>query len=104
MPRHSVCVPVPVPVFVQPDGFLHRLQGFTAFKAGVLDVPFAPHADNPNELLTMRDANGSIRIAKRGRVPITDADADREAQLLGRGSDGSTDSYRQILADINVMV
>lgn len=76
---------------------------FRAFQLGYLDVPFAPHADNANKLISMRDANGSIRIRERGKVPISDEDAEAERQLLGKTSQ-SDKTYRQLLADINIMV
>ena len=77
---------------------------FRAFRLGYLDVPFAPHADNANHLVSMRDDHGSIRIADPGRVPISDEDARRERQLLASEGDGLDKTYRQLLADINVMI
>jgi methylaspartate mutase epsilon subunit len=77
---------------------------FRAFQLGYLDVPFAPHADNANRLISMRDGNASIRILERGNVPISDADWDRERALLESRTDRSDKTYRQLLADINLMV
>lgn len=77
---------------------------FRAFQLGCLDVPFAPHADNANRLISMRDGNGSIRILDRGGVPISDADAASERGLLQSRGDRSDKTYRQLLSDINVMV
>jgi methylaspartate mutase epsilon subunit len=77
---------------------------FRAFQSGWLDVPFSPHADNANKLLSMRDSNRSIRIVDRGSVPISDGDARLERQLLA-SSDGRADkTYRQLLGDINMMI
>jgi methylaspartate mutase epsilon subunit len=77
---------------------------FRAFQSGFLDVPFSPHADNANKLMPMRDANGSIRIFDRGRVPISDEDAQQEKKLLASTDSRSDKTYRQLLADINIMV
>ena len=76
---------------------------YRAFQLGWLDVPFSPHADNANRLVSMRDANRSIRIADRGLVPISDADARQERRLLESRSDRGDKTYRQMLADISLM-
>ena len=83
------------------DAFWESVYG--AFQLGYLDVPFSPHADNANRLLSMRDGNGSIRIAERGAVPISDTDAALERQLLASRPDRSDKTYRQMLADITLM-
>ncbi len=44
-----------------------------AFKAGVLDVPFAPSKSNQGKLLPCRDNFGAIRIMEPGNVPIPEA-------------------------------
>jgi methylaspartate mutase epsilon subunit len=76
---------------------------FRAFRLGFLDIPFSPHADNANKLISMRDPNGSIRILEKGNVPISRLSASEEAELLK--SEGSAEkTYRQLLVDINVMV
>ena len=77
---------------------------FRGFQMGYLDVPFSPHANNANKLMSLRDANGSIRIADRGNVPISDQDGDRERRLLESAPNRSEKAYRQLLHDINVMV
>jgi methylaspartate mutase epsilon subunit len=76
---------------------------FRAFQMGLLDVPFSPHADNANRLVSMRDANRSIRIMDRGNVPISDSDAAREQQIL-LASKRSGKTYRHLLRDINMMM
>jgi len=76
---------------------------FRAFQIGYLDVPFSPHADNANRLVSMRDANRSIRIADRGSVPISDVDARREQELLSASKAPAGKTYRQLLRDINMM-
>jgi methylaspartate mutase epsilon subunit len=77
---------------------------FRAFQSGFLDVPFSPHADNANKLMSMRDSNGSIRILDCGRVPISDKDAQQEKQLLASADSRLDKTYRQLLHDINIMV
>jgi len=77
---------------------------FRAFQLGYLDVPFAPHADNANRLISMRDANGSIRIREPGNVPISDRAAALERSLLQSRAGQDDKTYRQLLADINLMV
>lgn len=77
---------------------------FRAFQLGYLDIPFSPHADSANRLLSMRDVNGSIRIVDRGSVPISDRDAERELELMSAKSGQTKKSYLQLLADINMMM
>ncbi len=77
---------------------------YRAFQLGYLDVPFSPHADNANKLVSMRDGNHSIRISDAGQVPISAADAATERRLLEARADRSELTYRQMLADISLMV
>jgi len=78
---------------------------FRAFRLGYLDVPFSPHIANANKLFCKRDANGSIRIADRGNVPINPNDIETEKLLLSsRKTSEFEKSYRQLLIDINIMV
>lgn len=76
---------------------------FRAFQLGYLDVPFCPHTDNVNKLLSMRDANNSIRIADPGQVPISPSAAVLEQTLLKSRKDRADKTYRQMLADITLM-
>jgi methylaspartate mutase epsilon subunit len=76
---------------------------YRAFQLGYLDLPFSPHADNANLLLSMRDANRSIRIVDPGRVPVSAADAAAERRLLASRADRSEKTYRQMLSDIGLM-
>jgi methylaspartate mutase epsilon subunit len=75
-----------------------------AFQLGWLDVPFAPHSDNANKLISMRDANGSIRIADPGKLPLSAVDVLAEQECLSSRADQHDKTYRQMLADINMMV
>ena len=77
---------------------------YRAFQLGYLDLPFSPHADNANKLISMRDANRSIRILDAGNVPISATDAATERRLLESRADRSEKTYRQMLADIALMV
>jgi methylaspartate mutase epsilon subunit len=77
---------------------------YRAFREGYLDIPFSPHADNANAMITLRDAHGSIRIADPGRVPIGAAALRREQELVAGRVDRDQKTYRQLLADIRVMV
>ncbi len=43
-----------------------------AFKAGVLDVPFAPSRFNAGKILPARDNEGAVRLLEVANVPFTD--------------------------------
>lgn len=77
---------------------------YRAFQLGYLDLPFSPHADNANRLVSMRDANRSIRIVDPGSVPISAEDAAAERRLLESRTDRCEKTYRQMLSDIALMV
>jgi methylaspartate mutase epsilon subunit len=77
---------------------------FRAFQAGYIDVPFSPHGDNANHVVSMRDANGSIRFVERGAVPIWDADMALEKGLVAARRGPADKAYLQLLSDINLMV
>lgn len=76
---------------------------YRAFQLGVLDVPFSPHADNPNRLISIRDHNGAIRIKDPGAVPVPVTALARERELLRVKLTSGTETYRHLLADINLM-
>jgi methylaspartate mutase epsilon subunit len=77
---------------------------YRAFQLGYLEVPFSPHSDNANRLLSMRDSNQSIRIVNPGSVPISAPDLERERLLLQSRADRSQKTYQQLLTDIALMV
>jgi len=77
---------------------------YRAFQQGWIDVPFSPHADNANKLVTMRDANRSIRIVDAGSLPVSAADLATERGLLANRSDAGERTYRRMLSDIALMV
>jgi methylaspartate mutase epsilon subunit len=43
----------------------------TAFARGLIDIPFAPSAENRGEVLTARDANGAVRFLNIGRLQLS---------------------------------
>ncbi|MDD3324877.1 MAG: methylaspartate mutase [Sulfurospirillaceae bacterium] len=45
---------------------------FNSIRSGIIDVPFSPHIINKNEVITIRDDNGNIRIIDKGKLPISD--------------------------------
>ena len=85
------------------DAFWESL--YRAFQLGWIDVPFSPHADNANRMVTMRDGDRSIRIVEPGAMPIAPADVAAERALLAsRQNEGGGETYRWMLADIAMMV
>ena len=76
---------------------------YRAFQLGSIDLPFSPHADNANKLVTMRDANRSIRIVDAGASPLAARDVATERSWLETRSDRGEKNYRRILADIALM-
>jgi len=78
---------------------------YRAFQLGWIDVPFSPHADNANRLVTMRDGNRAVRIADPGAVPVAAEDLAAERALLASRDGGAREkTYRRMLADITLMV
>jgi methylaspartate mutase epsilon subunit len=78
---------------------------YRAFQMGGIDLPFSPHADNANRLITMRDGSRAIRIVDPGSLPISPADLATEAALLStRSADAGAKNYQRMLADIALMV
>jgi len=77
---------------------------YRAFQMGWIDLPFSPHADNANKLVSMRDANRSIRIVDPGSMPISPGDLATERSLLATRRDSSEKTYRRMLSDIALMV
>ncbi len=43
-----------------------------AFKAGILDIPFAPSQLNAGKILPARDNDGKIRVLAFGNIPLSD--------------------------------
>lgn len=76
---------------------------YRAFQLGYIDIPFAPHEENANRLLSIRDLAGSIRIADAGSVPIDADDAATEKKLLESRIVTAGKTYQHLLDDINRM-
>ncbi|XMB86315.1 methylaspartate mutase subunit E [Mycoplasmatota bacterium WC44] len=43
-----------------------------AFKAGIIDIPFAPSQYNSGKILTARDDQGAVRILEFGSIPFSE--------------------------------
>jgi methylaspartate mutase epsilon subunit len=41
-----------------------------AIKAGVIDIPYAPHVENANRVLTAKDSRGAVRFIDCGNLPF----------------------------------
>lgn len=76
---------------------------YRAFQLGYIDIPFAPHTDNANSLISIRDGAGSIRISDAGNVPIGKLDSRTERKLLETRGIPAGKTYQHLLADINIM-
>lgn len=75
---------------------------FNAIKKGHIDVPFSPHVINRNDVITVRDKAGNIRIAQKGNLPISDSSfAFEQEKLSGVTNDGSL--VEKIIHDIGIM-
>lgn len=77
---------------------------YRAFQMGWIDLPFSPHADNANKLVTMRDAQQSIRIADPGALPLPAQAIAAERRAIDARPDDGQKTYRRMLADIAMMV
>jgi methylaspartate mutase epsilon subunit len=53
-----------------------------AFKAGILDIPFAPSIHNAGKVLPARDVNGAVRYLSYGGLPIDKTLQDYNNDLL----------------------
>ena len=76
---------------------------YRAFQLGIIDIPFAPHCDNANRLVTLRDRAGSIRILDAGNVPIEQNELRREAHFLRSRPNRHQRNYEAMLSDIRLM-
>lgn len=77
---------------------------FNAVKSGIIDVPFCPHIDNSNKLITVRDKSNGIRILYAGKVPINKKDLDTERKLIQENKSENKILYQKLLDDINLMI
>ncbi len=53
-----------------------------AFKAGLLDIPFAPSIHNAGKILPARDVNGAVRFLEYGNLPISETLKEYNNDLL----------------------
>jgi methylaspartate mutase epsilon subunit len=74
---------------------------FNAIKRGHIEIPFSPHVINANEVITIRDPQGNIRILERGRLPISDASYAYEKSKV-RLKEGER-VVEKIIKDIGIM-
>ena len=74
---------------------------FNAIKRGHIEIPFSPHVINANEVITIRDPQGNIRILERGRLPISDASYAYEKSKV-RLEEGER-VVEKIIKDIGIM-
>ena len=76
---------------------------FNSIKSGIIDVPFSPHIINNNEVITLRDSGGNIRIYEKGKLPISEKSFAYERSKIKLGDDKNT-IVNQIIHDIGVML
>jgi len=88
-------------VLNEPADTLWR-QVFNAIKKGLIEIPFSPHIINANEVITIRDPQGNIRILERGRLPLSDTSAAYERSRV-RLAEGER-VVDKIIQDIGIML
>jgi len=73
-----------------------------AFKAGVIDIPFAPSRYNAGKMLPARDNDGAIRIFTPGAVPLNKDLLDFHSEKIGRRADSErrTASFQMVIDDV----
>lgn len=73
-----------------------------AFKAGVLDVPFAPSKFNYGKLLPARDNNGAVRLLDFGNLPFSREIIEfHQEKIAERGrEEGRQPSFQMVIDDI----
>ncbi len=77
---------------------------YRAVGEGIIDIPFAPHSDNNNQLITIRDKYKAIRILKNGKVPMNAKDIEIERNLLGSHEVENPLLFKKLLDDIILMI
>ena len=89
-------------VFNDPADTLWR-KVFNTIKNGLIDVPFSPHIINNNEVVTIRDAQGNIRIIEKGKLPISDRCFAYEKSKVNL-PESKTEIINKIIHDIGAML
>ena len=88
-------------VLNEPADTLWR-QVFNAIKKGRIEIPFSPHIINANEVITVRDPQGNIRIYDRGKLPLSDASFDYERSRIALPEGERV--VDKIIRDIGIML
>jgi methylaspartate mutase epsilon subunit len=88
-------------VFNDPADTLWR-KTLNSIKSGIIDVPFSPHIINRNDILTLRDCGGAIRIVEPGNVPLPESFLKFELSKAGSFEDKAA-MVEKIIHDIGVM-
>ena len=73
-----------------------------AFKAGIMDIPFAPSVHNAGKILTARDANGAVRILEFGNIPFSEEVKEFHYRKLKERADneGRTVDFNMTIDDV----
>jgi methylaspartate mutase epsilon subunit len=75
---------------------------FNSIKKGYIDIPFSPHIINHNEVITVRDAKGNIRIYNKGKLPLSEKSFAFDRDKIRLGENESV--VEKIIHDIGVML
>jgi methylaspartate mutase epsilon subunit len=72
------------------------------FKAGVLDVPFAPSVRNLGRVMPIRDAEGALRFLDFGNLPLSEAVKERHREKIRQreAREKRKADYNMIIDDI----
>lgn len=89
-------------VFNDPADTLWR-KVFNTIKSGLIDVPFSPHIINNNEVITIRDDFGNIRIIEKGKLPLPDLCFAYEKSKVNL-PESKTEVINKIIHDIGAML
>jgi methylaspartate mutase epsilon subunit len=73
-----------------------------AFRAGVIDVPFAPSRCNAGKILPVRDFQGAVRLLDFGNLPFSaDIKEYHREKIARRGrEEGREPSFQMVIDDI----
>lgn len=76
-----------------------------AVRLGIIDVPFTPHEDNRNALVTSRGRSDGIYIVEPGAVPLPSSAVEAERRLAQERRDSSSNdrAFQRLMRDINLM-
>lgn len=78
------------------------LGSVRAFKAGILDVPFAPSRYNAGKILPVRDSQGAVRMLETGNLPLPKEILDihkEKIQIRGK-MEKRAPSFQMVIDDI----